>query len=83
MCFLRPARGFGWLDPRLNRSTTTSSRSHHHAHSNANQTQQDRLLWNLDAGECDKSLGVVGIDDEGLWKTILCIYLYYLHSMMA
>ena len=83
MCFLRPARGFGWLDPRLNCSATTPSHSHHHAHSNANQTQQDRLLWNLDAGECDKSLGVVGIDDEGLWKTILCIYLNYLHSMVA
>jgi hypothetical protein len=38
MCFLRPARGFGWLDPRLSRTATTSSRSHHHAHSNANQT---------------------------------------------
>jgi len=23
MCFLRPARGFGWLDPRLNRSAAT------------------------------------------------------------
>jgi hypothetical protein len=28
MCFLRPARGFGWLDPRLNRSATTPYRSH-------------------------------------------------------
>jgi hypothetical protein len=23
MCFLRPARGFGWLDPGLNGSATT------------------------------------------------------------
>jgi hypothetical protein len=29
MCFLRPARGFGWLDPRLNDSAIASSRSHH------------------------------------------------------
>jgi hypothetical protein len=38
MCFLRPARGFGWLDPRLNCSATTPSHSHHHAHSNTTQT---------------------------------------------
>lgn len=31
MCFLRPARGFGWPDPRLNRSVTTPSLSCHAA----------------------------------------------------
>ena len=81
MCFLRPARGLGWLDPRLNRSTTTSSRSHHHARSNTTQT--GAVAVGLDAGECEKSLGVVGLNDEALWKTILCIYINYLHSMVA
>jgi hypothetical protein len=28
MCFLRPARGFGWLDPRLESSATTPLQSH-------------------------------------------------------
>jgi hypothetical protein len=28
MCFLRPARGFGWLDPRRNRFATTPLQSH-------------------------------------------------------
>ena len=33
MCFLRPARGFGWLDPRLSRSAITPSAPHTPAHS--------------------------------------------------
>ena len=33
MCFLRRARDFGWLDPRLNRSATTQYRPHHAARS--------------------------------------------------
>ena len=32
MCFLRPARGFGWPDPSLNRPATTAPRSHHDTH---------------------------------------------------
>jgi hypothetical protein len=55
MCFLRPARGFGWLDPRLNRSATTPSHSHHHARSNTTQT--GAVAVELDAGEWEKGLG--------------------------
>jgi hypothetical protein len=50
---------------------------------NDNTRDCPRFSVELDAGECEKSLGVVGIDDEGLWKTILCIYINYLHSMVA
>jgi hypothetical protein len=43
VCFLRPARGFGWLDPRLNRSASTrpipiTTRT-------ATQPKQARSLW--------------------------------------
>jgi hypothetical protein len=58
MCFLRPARGFGWLDPRLNRSPSTPSRPHHHAHSNTTQT--GAVAVEFDAGECEKCLGGCG-----------------------
>jgi hypothetical protein len=44
MCFLRHARGFGWLDPRLHRSATKPSRYHHDARGSAIVRQGRRAL---------------------------------------
>jgi hypothetical protein len=50
MCFLRRARGFGWLDPRLNRSVPTPSLSHHAACSQKRRFSPTRRLYEPEGG---------------------------------
>jgi hypothetical protein len=55
MCFLRPAQGFGWLDPRLNCSAST--RPTPITTRTATQAKQARSLWSWTRASVRKALG--------------------------